>query len=61
MEGSVNLDNELQMLQGRLKQTQDKASFWMKEEINQLVEYQNNKHETVLTEMQGTAEVPFDL
>lgn len=60
MEGSVNLENELQMLQGRLKQTQDKASFWMKEEINQLVEYQNNKHETVLTEMQGTAEVPFD-
>lgn len=56
MEGGVDLENELQMLQGRLKQTQDKASFWMKEEINELVDNQSAKHEQVLTEMQDQIE-----
>ena len=59
MVDAVDLENELQMLQGRLKQTQDKADVWMKDEIKQLVANQSHKHEKILRDMNGKPSVKF--
>ena len=59
MVDAVDLENELQMLQGRLKQTQDKADLWMKDEIKQLVAKQSHKHEKILRDMNGKSVLNF--
>ncbi|XP_060581102.1 kinetochore protein Spc25-like isoform X2 [Ruditapes philippinarum] len=56
MAGAADLDDELQTLQVRLKQAQDKTDFWMKEEIKQLAANQSIKHEQVLKDLNDQKE-----
>ena len=53
MEQPLNLQNELELFQSRLKQREEKITQWVTDQTKQIVANQTSKHEDFLREGAG--------